>query len=61
MALKAYPTAAQGKSEHKVSRWGKSFWSTLFSKIFLFINIIIIINVVIIIAGAILQVKLTNV
>lgn len=34
MALKAYPTAAQRKSEHKVSRWGKSFWSTLFSKIF---------------------------
>lgn len=57
MALKAYPTGAQRKSEHKVSRWGKSFWSTLFSKIFLFI---IIINVIII-AGAILQVKLTNV
>lgn len=23
MALKAYPTGAQRKSEHKVSRWGK--------------------------------------
>lgn len=23
MALKAYPTGAQCKSEHKVSRWGK--------------------------------------
>lgn len=25
MALKAYPTGAHRKSEHKVSRWGKSF------------------------------------